>query len=293
MEIIKVKVPATSANIGAGFDCLGMAVSIYNEYTFEKASDFFITGCPDEYANKNNLVYTSFKKAFEVCGKESPMVHIHINADIPVSRGLGSSAACIVGGVLAANSFMGNCMSEDEVFKLCTELEGHPDNVAPAIFGGLQACFVEEDAVYHNEFSIHDSYYFTALIPPFPLSTAESRSVLPKAIERKDAVYNMSHAVATLRYLENGNYDLLTVALRDCLHQPYRFPLIKDANKVVEICEKYGGKIVYLSGAGPTLMCVSKEDITKTLASNINLGWDIRGVEVVDFGAIKGVEIYG
>ena len=289
MSVVKIKVPATSANIGAGFDCLGMAVSIYNEYTFEKAENFLITGCPIEYANTDNLVYTSFLKAFEVCGKESVMVHIHINGDIPVSRGLGSSAACIVAGVLAANHYMGNCMSEDEVFKLCSDLEGHPDNVAPALFGGIQACFVEGNEVYHNEYSIHDSYYLTVLIPPFLLSTHESRSVLPKSIERKDAVYNMSHAIATLRYLENGDYDKLTVALRDCLHQSYRLPLIKGADKVIELCNELGSRVVYLSGAGPTLMCVSKNELTSLISESLDLDWCVKGVKVVREGAIKEV----
>lgn len=293
MEIVKIKVPATSANIGAGFDCLGMAVSIYNEYTFEKADDFLITGCPSEYANTNNLVYTSFLKAFEVCGKESTMVHIHIDGDIPVSRGLGSSAACIVAGVLAANHFMDNHMSEDEVFKLCSDLEGHPDNVAPALFGGIQACFIEGDNVYHNEYSIHESYHLTVLIPPFPLSTHESRSVLPKSIERKDAVYNMSHAIATLRYLENGEYDKLYLALRDCLHQSYRLPLIKGADKVIELCNELGGKIVYLSGAGPTLMCVSKCELDSLINESLDLDWVVKCVKVVNSGAIMEVKNNG
>lgn len=289
MEMIKIKVPATSANIGPGFDCLGMAISMYNEYIFEEAEELLITGCPSEYANSENLVYTSYLKAFEVCGRKSVNVHIHIDADIPVSRGLGSSAACIVAGVLAANHFMGNCMSEEEVFKLCSNLEGHPDNVAPALFGGIQACFMEEDKVYHNEYSIHESYYLTALIPPFPLSTHESRAVLPKSIERKDAVYNMSHAIATLRYLENGEYDMLSLALRDCLHQSYRLPLIKGADKVIDLCNKLGGKIVYLSGAGPTLMCISNTELATSIQSHLDLGWYVKSVEVVSNGAIKEV----
>lgn len=293
MEMIKIKVPATSANIGSGFDCLGMAVSLFNEYTFEKAEDFLITGCPLEYSNKNNLVYTSYLKAFEACGKESVMVHIHIKSEIPVSRGLGSSAACIVAGVLAANHFMGNCMNENEVFKLCSDLEGHPDNVAPALFGGVQACFVEENAVYHNEFKLHDSYYLTVLIPPFELSTSESRAVLPKSIERKDAVYAMSHAIATLRYLENGEYDKLCLALRDCLHQPYRLPLIKDSGKVIDVCHELGGKVVYLSGAGPTLLCISKANLSDLIADEIGLDWVIKSVTIVNTGALRGVEVYG
>lgn len=288
--MITIKVPATSANLGAGFDCLGMAVSLYNIYTFGKSNQLEITGCPSEFANENNMVYSAYAKAFEVCGKIPVPVHIHLDCAIPISRGLGSSAACIVAGVIAADYFMGEYLSEDEIFKLCSDIEGHPDNVAPALFGGIQACFIEEDQVYHNRYSLHDSYHLTVLIPPFPLSTSKARSVLPKAIERKDAVYNISHAIATLRYLENGDYDKLSLALRDCLHQSYRFPLIQGADKMIELCKSVEGSVVYLSGAGPTLLCISKEEIAHKLSNKNNLGWTIQEVTMVQEGALKGVK---
>lgn len=285
--MIRIQVPATSANLGPGFDCMGMALSLYNSYTFERIEKLEIQGCPQEYANADNLIYKAYAKVFEVCGKEPWGVRIHIESAIPISRGLGSSATCVVAGVLAANYFLNNPLDDHAVLNLCTELEGHPDNVAPALFGGVQACFREGDIIYHNRYALHSSYHLTVLIPPTPLSTQEARAVLPQMVSRKDVVFTLSHALATLRYLENGDYEHLKLAMQDCLHQPYRLPLIAYSEEVMNWCREAGGEVVYLSGAGPTLLCISEEIILPKLERVKQLGWTVQEVQLVEAGAIR------
>lgn len=254
--MIRVRVPATSANIGPGFDALGMAFDLYNTYSFEKMpSGLEITGCPQEYCNENNLVFTSFKKALEYMNKDLDFgLRIHIESDIPVSRGLGSSAVCIVGGIKGASELMGGNLSPDEIIEIATEIEGHPDNIAPAVLGGVVISIMEDNRVFHNQIEVKGELKYMALIPDFPLSTEKARAVLPTSFSRQDAIYNLSRVSLLVSALANGRFDLIKYAIKDKLHQPYRGDLIPGYHEIMDKCEEFGSLGTYLSGAGPTIM---------------------------------------
>ena len=291
--MIEVRIPGTSANIGPGFDALGIALNLYNIYRFEETIDGVdIKGFGDDYNNNNNLVYTSMVRTFDFIGYSPKGIKIEADTQIPISRGLGSSAACILGGVLGANYLAGMPLSKEDVFKIAVEIEGHPDNIAPALFGGLVATIMEEDQVYYNHISISKGIKFVALIPDFTLSTQLSREVLPIEIPYKDGVYNTGRVVLLLSALANGRFDLLKHALKDKLHQPYRGKLIEGFDDVLSKCEDIGSLGVYLSGAGPTIMAIVEENNVKFVSEikkyfqSIDYDWEVKELVLDLEGAI-------
>lgn len=261
--MLEIRVPATSANIGPGFDCLGVALNLYNRYHIEECEDgLHIDGCEDDYKNESNLVYISMKKTFDkigyVHGKKG--LRIGFESDIPVSRGLGSSAACIVGGVLAANEIGKGKLSRNEILEIASEIEGHPDNITPALFGGMTVSIKDGGQVYYEKINLPAGLKFCAIIPDFKLSTKDSRAVLPDSIPYKDGVYNVGRVSLLIAALSNGNFDLLRMACKDKLHENYRGSLIRNYHEIVEECNSLNSLCVFLSGAGPTIMTVLKED---------------------------------
>ncbi|MGE5629944.1 MAG: homoserine kinase [Caulobacteraceae bacterium] len=263
MSIVEVKVPATSANMGPGFDCLGVALNLYNSFRVEESEgDLCMDGCEEAYRNKNNLVYVSMQKCFEKIGyrHKGKGLKISFKSDIPVSRGLGSSAACILGGVLAANEIGKGNLSRNEILEIATEIEGHPDNITPALFGGMTVSVKEGKQVYFERIKLPRNLKFCAIIPDFRLSTKDSRAVLPGNIPYKDGVYNVGRVSLLIAALSNENYDLLKHACRDKLHQIYRGSLIGNYNEIIEECNRLDALCVFLSGAGPTIMTVLKEE---------------------------------
>ncbi len=248
--MIEISVPATSANLGPGFDTLGIALNRYNIFTFKQV---------EKIDNKNdNLIYRTYKRVFETLDKPLLGVEISIETNIPVSRGLGSSAACIVGGVMGANEILGRPLSREEVLEISTIIETHPDNVAPAIYGGLVTSLVEGDKVYHCQVPIKNDLEFITLVPDFKLSTKLSREVLPEMIPYKDGVYNVGRVSLLLAALTTGRDDLLVQALNDKLHQPYRGNLIQGFDDIRNFANNKGALGTYLSGAGPSIMCITK-----------------------------------
>lgn len=259
--MIKVRVPASSANLGPGFDTLGLALDLYNEFIFEEIEEGFeILGFDERYTNKDNLVYRAMERTFEKIGYRVKGIRIEGHINIPVSRGLGSSASCILGGVLGANEIAGSILSKDEIFQLAVDIEGHPDNISPALFGGLTVSIMEENKPLYNQFQIHKGLKFFALVPDFTLSTKEARAVLPNLIDYKDGISNVSRVALLLSALANGRFDLLKYGLKDKLHQPYRGELIPDFHNIIKKAEEFGGLGAFLSGAGPTIMCIIEED---------------------------------
>ncbi|MFR7591693.1 MAG: homoserine kinase [Longibaculum sp.] len=261
---VKVKVPATSANLGPGFDVAGLAVTLYNTFTFELIeSGLEITGCPEQFCNADNMTYQAFVKGAQSCGLEFNGLRIECSGDVPYTRGLGSSSTCIVAGIVGAYAFKDRYDERQEILELATEIEGHPDNVAPAIFGGLTVS-VMSDGVTTLNIPVKHDYRFVALIPPFTLSTEKSRSVLPQELPRADAIANVSHLALMVASLINGYDEGLKLGFKDRLHQPYRGPLIQGYEEIMEILEKDDRILgVYLSGAGPTIMAVIDATDTK------------------------------
>ena len=290
--MIRVTVPATSANIGPGFDTLGIALNIYNTYNVEEIeSGLIIEGCEEVYANENNLTYVAMEKCFEKVGYKAKGVKIVIESDVPVSRGLGSSATCIVGGLIAANEISGGKLNTEELLDLATEMEGHPDNVAPALLGGMIVS-VYDKKVYYSKIDIkEEAIKFLALVPDFKLSTKKSRSILPKVIPHSDAVFNVGRVALMVSALHNGEFDLLKVAGEDRLHQHYRGTLIDGYQDIVRTSKKLGAKGVFLSGAGPTILVAidyKDEDIKvqlKKLLDELKDDWEIKELEIDQKGA--------
>ncbi len=256
--MITVKIPATSANVGAGFDSLGLAVTLYNQIHLELAEKTEIISLDhvEIPCDETNLVYTTMCSLFELCGQKMPPLRIGQVNHIPLSRGLGSSSACIIGGLLAANHIMGFPFSRQEMINLAASIEGHPDNTTPALLGGFVSSVFDGKEVHYVRQELHVGIRFAALIPNFELRTSLARSVLPKRISHKDAVYNLSRAALMSASLSTGSYHNLRVAAADRLHQDYRLPLIEGGARAMELMEEEGAYCSYISGAGSTLMAM-------------------------------------
>ena len=269
--MVRVTVPASTANIGPGFDTLGLALNMYNMYTFEETeSGLQIEGCPDEYINEENLVYKAFIITAKEIGKNVKGLKISLKTEIPVSRGLGSSSACIVGGVYGANALFNGNLTKDELFKIAVKIEGHPDNIAPAVYGGLTASIVEDDMPYCMKYNLNEKLKFCALIPDFETSTCEARKLLPKDVSYKDAVFNVSRVAVLLKALEEGNLQIINVALKDRLHHQYRKTLIHECDEIKKISIENGSAAIFISGSGPTLMnIIENPEFTNRIKGSI------------------------
>ncbi len=260
--MIQVSVPATSANVGAGFDSLGLAVSMHNVFTFEEANGIHISSVDGTHvpAGANNLVYRSARVVYDQLGIPLRGLRITQRNDIPMARGLGSSSACIVAGILGANALLGNRLTKRQMLTLATSIEGHPDNVAPAMLGGFVTSVIDEGQVYSVKKDIDPALAFAAFVPDFRLLTAKARAALPQMVSHKDAIYNLSRAALATAAFCDGDYALLGVATKDALHQQYRLPLIQGGDEVFELAMDQGAMAAYISGAGPTIMAVVHRD---------------------------------
>jgi len=253
-------VPATTANLGPGFDCLGAALDLFARFSFQETDrGLVITGCDAQFADADNLVYRAFLKALERCGERPRGLRLHIASDIPASRGLGSSAACIVGGILGARALRNLPLSPDEVFSLAADLEGHPDNAAAAVFGGLRVSMTDGGKPLSLPSPVQADLRLLGLVPDYRLETKTARRALPEMVSRADAVYNLSHTAFLLKALETGGGEALRLACRDRLHQPYRFPLIEGGEALAERMETLGALACFISGSGPSMMCLYRD----------------------------------
>lgn len=255
----EVKVPCSTANLGSGFDCAGIALSLYNVFRFEQSDKDEVVNFKGEDVTKN-LVLKSYKKLFEKTGKEYIPVKITlVKSDVPSSRGLGSSANCIVAGVLGADYMMMHTNSKKNLLTVMAEIEGHPDNVAPCYLGGMVCAFYNEQdghRLSYYKYPVNEKLDFYAFVPGFELKTKASRSALPKAITYADAVHNLAAVVNLSKAMELGDLEIIKYAFDDKIHQPYRFPLIKGASELKSILESQGFAVA-LSGSGPAILAVS------------------------------------
>jgi homoserine kinase len=258
MAAVTIRVPATTANMGPGFDAFGCALQLYTDVTFEETEcGLEITGCDEEFTGPDNLAYVSYCAVLASLSEEIRGVKIHIDAHIPICRGLGSSAALLVAGAMGANVLRGNRLSTQGLLNITNAMEGHPDNLAPAFFGGLTAAMVDNGLPVAVSFPLHPEWEILALVPDFTLPTVKARAVLPEQVSRADAIYNISHGAMVLKALELGDEKLLHNAMRDKLHQPYRKSLVADYEAIESLARTYGVGFC-LSGAGPTLLCITR-----------------------------------
>jgi len=265
--MVKVRVPATSANVGPGFDCLGIAYNIYNELSFDlKGKTLKITDCDKKFANAENPAVRAFYETLKYKKIEKPEgLVVKIKGDIPISRGLGSSAALTTAGVMAADKLYKLHLKKDEMLYVASLVEGHPDNAAPCIYGGLTAAVIDGEKSKVAQYKVSKKLRFFVLIPSFEVSTAAARTILPKEYSRADAVFTMSRLAILLKALESGNEELLSSALDDKIHQPYRKTLIPKYDEIQQLTKDSGATGMVISGSGSTLLVVGGNDNTLSL----------------------------
>jgi homoserine kinase len=289
---VTVRVPATTANLGPGFDSFGLALTLYNDISLEETeSGLEFIGCPADYANGDNLIFVAYKAAMDAMGIPVKGLKVTIDSNIPISRGLGSSAALLTAGAMGANALHGSPLSLQQVLEVTTPIEGHPDNLAPAIFGGLTASMMVGEQPITVPCTPHPDWKFLALVPDFPLSTSAARGVLPASYSRADAVYNVGRGALVIKALELGDEKLLAMAMDDKIHQPYRRKLIADYDAIESIVQQHGAAFA-LSGAGPTLLCVTRNDnladiLREALPAQTQANWTVLSLEAEH----KGVQI--
>jgi homoserine kinase len=259
MKQITVAVPATSANLGPGFDCLGMALTLQNEAIFTETADATITitvqgeGVDKIPTDERNLIYQAADCTFREVGKRPSGFHIIQKNNIPVGSGLGSSSAATISGILGANALVNGGLSQAQILALAIELEGHPDNVTPALYGGLTLTLSADDQYFVEHIAI-PSMQVVIVLPDFDLPTAQARASLPTQISRRDAIFNIGRMGLLIRALTTADHNKLYLAMQDRLHQPYRFPLIPGSGQVIEAAYREGATAVALSGAGPSFI---------------------------------------
>lgn len=261
--MIKIRIPATSANIGSGFDSLGVAVSMYNYVYLQEAEGLTIVSRDgaDIPLSEKNLVYKTAKHLYDLCGRPLPGLAIEQINNIPLARGLGSSSACIIGGLLGANEMMGRPLSQDEIIDIAAVLEGHPDNSTPALTGGLITAVLDSGKVHYVKQEVLGELKFGAIIPDFELHTSQARGALPDTLPHTDARFNLSRAALMAVSLYSGKYENLRVAADDRLHQPYRLSLIPGGAEAMDMCYENGAYAAYISGAGSAIMAIFNDRV--------------------------------
>ncbi|MDP2936066.1 MAG: homoserine kinase [Dehalococcoidia bacterium] len=261
---VTVRVPATTANLGPGFDCLGMALDIYNSLSIARSDSFRIDisgeGAGALPRDGRNIAYRALLTLAEEAGREIPPLRMTMKNEIPLARGLGSSAAAIVGALVAADLFFDSNLSRDKLLEIAEEIEGHPDNVAPAILGGCIVVVKDGPRLVHAPVPLPPGLVAVLFIPDFALATIEARRVLPQQVKMADAVFNVGRTALLATCLATGRLDLLRVATQDALHQPWRKALFPAMEALFKAALDAGALGVFLSGAGPTILALTTHD---------------------------------
>lgn len=279
---IKVKSPASSANLGPCFDCAGIALPLYNIVKTKKTNDGKIVVIIDEKGDvrrfevdEKNIIFQSFKKFHEKINTQMIGYEVNVETEIPIARGLGSSASVIAGALIGANELNGKPLSKHDLINIAASIEGHPDNTTPALTGGFVVASIEDDGtVLYEKIKWCDDWKISVCIPDYKLLTELARSVLPKEINFKDAVYNIQKSAQLITAITNGNEDIMRSALKDRIHQPYREKLIPGMVDIIEkLREEQNVLGCVLSGAGPTLAVITKGDNIDNVKQIVHKIW--------------------
>lgn len=288
---VSVKVPATTANLGPGFDCLGLALPLYNTITIEETvlpgtgveiNVLVNENISDEFSlehvpmDENSIIYKAVELLYNSIGQTPSELKITIHSEIPIARGLGSSASVIVGGLIAANELLGRPADEAALLSIATEVEGHPDNVTPAIVGGLTMASTEEDgSIVYRKLDWPQDWMLTVCVPEYELPTEISRSVLPKEVPMEDAIFNSQRMGMFVQAVNTHDAELMKLALKDKLHQPYRMKLVPGLEKIMENLKHEDNVLgCVLSGAGPSILIVSLKNNLDRMKSIVKETWD-------------------
>jgi homoserine kinase len=266
VRAVSVAVPATSANLGAGFDVFGLALRLYNSFSVSAAAamSISISGAADNGRlplTEDNLFYRSFAELFAHVGMSVPAVRIAMNIEIPAGRGLGSSATAVVGGLVAANRWLGEPYSREELLPLAIELEhgNHPDNVSPALLGGLVVCSGAKNSPLTMKVPFPADLKAVLLIPSFEMDTVGGRRLMPSQYPTGDVVFSTGHVALFLAALQSRNYTLLRTAMQDRLHQPYRSQLFPAMPDIIAAANDAGALGASLSGGGSTIIALANQ----------------------------------
>lgn len=301
---VTVTVPATTANLGSGFDCLGAALTIYNRFTFtDRGNDadklqILVRGAEADRVDTgaDNMIYQAFCRLYAEINRPVPAVTIEIDLGVALSRGLGSSATAIVGGIVGANDLAGRPLDTTALGNLATAIEGHPDNVIPALMGGFRLAVADGDRWMVCALPWHEAIVPVVAIPDFELSTADSRRVLPETYSRSDAAFNATHVSLLVQGLAAGNGDWIRVGIDDRLHQSYRVALIAGYRAVEAAAIAAGAYGVAISGAGPTMLALCAPETVEAVTLAMDRTWraegitpDVRSVQL-DY---RGVQVDG
>lgn len=304
--MVIVKIPATTANLGPGFDCLGLALNLYNYVSLEKSKVFMIDirgeGKGDISREQNNIVYRCIQavveKAYEKKGYQEQIsktekygknlftkedfktLQITLTNNIPPARGLGSSSSALVGGALGANYLLGSPLTNREILKIITKIEGHPDNILPAFFGGLVVSTQLDDGeILWSKTTVNPQWRYVVVIPDFQLTTEKSRSVLPKKVPFSDAAFNLGRVSLVVEGFLKEDISLLGKVMDDRIHEPYRRKLVPGMSEILETLRRERFPAA-LSGAGPTVMAiVESEEEGEVLGKRIQEVFSKYGVD--------------
>ncbi len=286
---VRVRVPGTSANCGPGFDCLGLATTIYNhlDLTLLRNGKVIVEATGEGADNiprgRRNLTWQAVRRLLQEVKREDEFkgAIIRMKNHVPISRGLGSSSTAIVAGLVAANEILDTPLNRQELLKLATEIEGHPDNVAPALFGGFTVSVMNNGEVQTFSFQPRIKLKLVVAVPDFELSTRLARKVLPRNIPLKDAIFNVSRASMLIAALVEGREDLLPLAFDDALHQPYRKKLVPGMTEVFEAAKNAGALGAAISGAGSCLIAFTsaRSRLEEKIASAMVEEFQIHGVK--------------
>ncbi len=266
---MKIKTPATSANIGVGFDSFGLALGLYNTFTIENSDKDILENVEERFNNSDNLFLKAYHSGCEAIGIQD-YIYAKFEPNIPVSRGLGSSASLICAGLYGASVLHDNALSKEEIFNLASRLEGHPDNVAPCIFGGMTVSSEYNGKYITKQIEIDKSWKYTLFIPDFEVSTEKARGILPKSYSLKNASRNIANAIYMIKGLEEGDNNLLQYGELDQIHEPYRRQLIPFFDDLRKEFKKETGGILLISGSGSTCIGISKKEVSKDFIQNIS-----------------------
>lgn len=263
MKKVTVTIPASTANLGPGFDCLGLALGLRNTVEFYETAQGLEIDVEGEGEDRialdaTNLIVRAAEAVFEKVSRRPAGLRLHAVNGVPVGSGMGSSSAAIVGGLAAANALVDGRLTREDLLRLATALEGHPDNVAAALFGGLTMASASGDELLVKTLPIPPLKVALAL-PELRLSTAEARAALPAQVPLKDAVFNIGRALFTVQALTQADFELLRFAMTDRLHQPYRKALIPGFDAAAGAARQAGAAAVALSGAGPALVAFAPD----------------------------------
>ena len=293
---VRIRVPATTANLGPGFDCLGMSLDIFDTVTLtmgEKATPEEGDDLARQYAELVRLAVGHLYRALEL---EPPEVAVAMQRTIPVGRGLGSSAAAIVAGLLGANTLAGSPISQESLGELAASIEGHPDNATPCLYGGFQVCVMEQERLVHLSLPLPTGLQAVLFIPDFPLPTHESRKLLPKELSRADVVFQTSRTALLVAALATNRLEHLHIATQDRLHQPARGTLFPGMWPLFEAAREAGALCAYLSGGGPTVVALTLDgaehirEALEQVALKLGIKGEARIAQPTETGAVVVTE---